>query len=161
VKGERRHVLAEHDLGGRSRVVEVGAGLMRPIDEIAGVDARFEIAAEIGVSVDQAIGGALDHLARCLSVGRVIEIDARASAISERQSRKLRPGMRDVESGRHGEISNQAGEPLPIAALCTCLNRRFPACEGRPLARHSICLGANVSPEFFGPETADERRWRT
>ncbi len=37
VEGQARHVLAEHDFGGRAGIVEIGTGLMRLVDQCAGL----------------------------------------------------------------------------------------------------------------------------
>ena len=101
VEGERRHVLPEDDLRGRGRIVEVGAGAVRLIHQFAGRQGGREVAAQIGIAVDQAVHRPVHHLLRDLGSGRVVEIDPGPPRVGEGKGGEVPARLRGGEIGLH------------------------------------------------------------
>ena len=135
VQRQAGHVLAKHDLVHAGGIVEVGADLVGEIDQLPRFHGRREIAPEIGVAIGQAVHRPVDDLLRHLGPGRVVEVDSVATAVLEGEGGELAADGGDVEGGSHGEKSGSNNGKQPLTGLSPCLNRRFPAWGGRPLAK--------------------------
>ena len=129
------HVLAEHDLVHARGIVEIRTGLMGEVHQFARLHRGGEIAAQVGIAVGQAVHRAVDHPLRHLGSGRVVEVDSVAAAVLEHKGGELGADGGDVEGGGHGEKSGSNKGKQPLTGLSACLNRRFPAWGGRPLAK--------------------------
>ena len=101
MEGERRHVLPEDDLRGRGRIVEIGTGPVRLVHQFAGRHRGGEIAAQIGIAIDQAVHRPVDHLLRDLGSGRVVEIDPWPPRVGEGKGGELPARLRGGEIGQH------------------------------------------------------------
>ena len=135
VQRQAGHVLAKHDLVHAGGIVEVSAGLVGEIDQFPRFHGGGEVTSEIGVAIGEAVHRPVDDLLRHLGPGRVVEVDSVATAVLKGEGRELGADGGDAEGGSHGEKSGSNNGKQPLTGLSPCLNRRFPAWGGRPLAK--------------------------